>query len=247
MKRSERTTRGRENEGEGAEQFAPEENTPLLPTGRRFSLILADPPWRYEQALPWQRVENHYPTMSLDDIKALSVSEISEKNSILFLWTTAPKLMEGGAVLAAWGFTYKTCMVWRKEGPLGMGHYARVDHELILIGTKGSPGTPEPKNRPSSVVDARKLRHSQKPALFHEIIEGMYPNSTRIELFSRSPRAGWAAWGNQVNGAEADIQKELVGLDLPRGEVLPLSTLTLPLEEDEAGERFGSSPPQPRP
>jgi N6-adenosine-specific RNA methylase IME4 len=103
-------------------------------------------------------------------------------------------------VIESWGFTYRTCMVWVKD-KIGMGYYARQQHELLLIAMKGSPRVPAPKNRPSSVVNAPRSAHSKKPDLFYELIERMYPRARKVELFCRSPRDGWTAWGNEIRGA----------------------------------------------
>lgn len=171
--------------------------TPPLPPGR-FSVILADPPWRYQVVRNLSRaVENHYPTMSLERICALPVPEIAARDCVLFLWATSPLLPEALVVIAAWQFIYRTSMVWVKNG-LGMGDYVRVNHEMLLLGVRGHPGTPEPRHRPASVIQAPRGRHSEKPAVVHQIIEAMYPRATRVELFGRRPRANWIVWGNEV-------------------------------------------------
>lgn len=172
---------------------------PSLPEGK-FNLILADPPWRYDFSIDEKDdIENHYSTMSLEDIAALPVSEFVADDCILFLWGTSPKLLEALHVMAAWGFTYKTSGIWHKSGK-GMGYYWPIDHEFLLIGTRGTPGVPLPADQPaSSVVDWPKGKHSEKPAVFYEILEKMYPNAVRIEMFCRQERENWAAWGNEVN------------------------------------------------
>lgn len=163
-----------------------------------FGVIYADPPWRYDFSVDnADTIENHYPTMTLDAICAIPVAEIAAPDAVLFLWATSPKLAEALAVMSAWGFEYRTNMVWDKEH-IGMGYYARQQHELLLIGTKGKPGTPLQENRPGSVVRIKKTAHSKKPAEFAEIIERMYPHLPRVELFCRSPRDGWSVWGNEV-------------------------------------------------
>ena len=170
---------------------------PPLPAGV-FDLILADPPWRYDFAAYSDKhgeVEDHYPTMPLADICALTVP--AADNATLYLWATSPKLTEALEVMDAWGFDYKTSMVWVK-GSIGMGYHARQRHELILIGTKGTPGVPEPENRPDSVIEAPRLEHSVKPDRLYEIIETAYPDRRYLELFARRPRDGWEAWGNEV-------------------------------------------------
>jgi N6-adenosine-specific RNA methylase IME4 len=100
-------------------------------------------------------------------------------------------------VMDSWGFTYRTCMVWVKD-KIGMGYYARQKHELLLIGSRGSLPVPEPQNRPQSVVEAPRTEHSRKPDTFYDIIETMYPEYNKIELFSRERRDQWDCWGNQA-------------------------------------------------
>lgn len=164
-----------------------------------FPVLYADPPWRYDFAEDHGRqIENHYPTMSLDEIKALEVP--ADDDAVLFLWTTSPKLREGVEVLEAWGFSYVTCMVWVKDR-IGMGYYARQQHELLLIGKRGALPTPDPEDRPSSVVLAPRGEHSAKPDVVYELLERMYPFRERCELFQRRPRDGWAGWGNQAGAA----------------------------------------------
>ena len=99
-------------------------------------------------------------------------------------------------VVEAWGFTYRTCAVWSKP-QIGMGYYFRQQHELLLVATRGDMPAPPPAARVGSVVTADRGRHSAKPAEFAEIIERMYPALPKVELFCRSPRDGWAVWGNQ--------------------------------------------------
>jgi N6-adenosine-specific RNA methylase IME4 len=164
----------------------------------RYPVIYADPPWRYEHVETESRaVENQYPTMALDDIRALKIADRATPDAILFLWATSPKLAEAMTVVEAWGFTYRTSMVWVKD-KIGMGYYARQRHELLLIATRGNPPTPAPAQRPDSVIEAPRGKHSEKPAIFAELIERMYPTLPKIELFCRAPREGWSAWGNQA-------------------------------------------------
>lgn len=168
-----------------------------LKTDIRYPVLYADPPWRYEYAESESRaIENQYPTMTLEDICALPVSNLATPDAILFLWATSPKLAESMRVIESWGFNYRTCAVWDKQ-KIGMGYYFRQQHELLLVATKGSIPTPTPDTRPPSVFSQSRSEHSAKPAQFAEWIEVMYPDLPRIELFCRSPREGWAVWGNQ--------------------------------------------------
>lgn len=163
-----------------------------------FNVIYADPPWRYEYSISTSReIENQYPTMTLEDICSLPVASISADDSVLFLWATSPKLVEAINVIEAWGFTYRTCMVWIKD-KIGMGYYARQQHELLLIAARGNLPTPEPANRPPSVLYGERNTHSYKPEETYEVIEKMYPEFNKVELFCRNPREGWFSWGNQV-------------------------------------------------
>lgn len=172
-----------------------------LDTSKKYPVIYADPPWQYEHVETENRaIENHYPTMTLEDICAMPVSELATDDAILFLWTTAPKLEESFRVINSWGFTYRSCAVWDKL-KIGMGYYFRIRHELLLIATRGSIPTPSPSDRPPSVVAVERSAHSAKPEEFAEIIERFYPTLPKIELFCRSPRDGWDVWGNQSEAA----------------------------------------------
>lgn len=169
---------------------------PIIPEDK-YELIYADPPWEYNfTQSPTRTIEKEYPTMKLKEICKLRVP--SAKDCILFLWCTSPKLYpEGMEVIKSWGFTYKTSMVWVKD-KIGMGYYARSRHEFILIATKGNPGVPEPSDRYDSVIEQPRTEHSKKPEIVYEMIEKMYPNKKKIELFARNKREGWNTWGNEV-------------------------------------------------
>jgi N6-adenosine-specific RNA methylase IME4 len=164
----------------------------------KYRVLYADPPWRYEHCKTSnRRIENQYPTMDLDAICNMKISEITTPDAVLFLWATSPKLYEAMNVIDAWGFTYRTDMVWDKER-IGMGYYARQQHETLLICTKGSPSVPVVEHRPCSVIRSPREGHSRKPDRFRELIDAMYPFGPRIELFARTKRDGWDVWGNEV-------------------------------------------------
>ncbi len=173
----------------------------------RYGVILADPPWRYEFSEPKSRkIENQYPTMALDaicdvEVQGRRIEELAGDDSLLYLWAPPPQVEEALLVLEAWGFRYATSMVWVKDR-IGMGYWARQRHEAVLIGTRGAPPTPALADRPDSVIEAPRGRHSEKPAVVHELIERRWPGAPRIELFARSRREGWDFWGNQVSGSE---------------------------------------------
>lgn len=176
-------------------------NAPVGSIAERYPVIYLDPPWRYEHAESESRaIENQYPTMSLDEIKAMDMSRVAFDDCVMFMWATSPKLAEAFEVLDAWGFSYRTCAVWDKQ-KIGMGYYFRQQHELLLIAVKGQPPTPAPADRPSSVFSYPRGQHSAKPHEVYEIIEAMYPTLPKIEMFCRTPREGWGVWGNQSKAA----------------------------------------------
>lgn len=168
-----------------------------MPEGK-YQVILADPPWRYDFGNSDNRIiENHYPTMELEDICALDIPALAADDSILFLWTTSPKLEQSFEVIRKWGFEYKTCMIWDKEH-IGMGYYFRQQHELLLVCKRGNLPAPEPSTRPPSVLRAARGKHSEKPDELYDLLECMYPHRSKLELFCRRPRDGWTVWGNEV-------------------------------------------------
>lgn len=162
-----------------------------------FDIIYADPPWRYDFSKSDNRkIENQYPTMELQDICALRVP--SADDSTLLLWTTGPKLLEALEVIKAWGFLYRTNLVWVKD-KIGMGYYIRGRHELLLLAIKGRPKVPATIDRQDSVILAARGEHSEKPQLVYTLIESSYPDSKYLELFARQKHSNkWTVWGNEV-------------------------------------------------
>lgn len=168
-----------------------------------FDLILADPPWRYDFAETDSRqVENQYPTMTGEEIEALDPR--GAPDSVLFLWATAPKLREALAVMEAWGFEYKTHAVWDKE-VIGMGYWFRGRHELLLVGTKGDFSPPGPAARVPSVISAPRGKHSEKPEEVYAVLESMFPEAKRLEMFARGKRDGWHCEGYEA-GKDAEAK-----------------------------------------
>jgi N6-adenosine-specific RNA methylase IME4 len=175
-----------------------------LNTTRRFPIVLADPPWRYEHPTfgSSRDIEEHYPTLTLEEICALPVAQLAMENALLFLWVPPPKLGEAFEVIKAWGFDYRTGIVWDKQS-IGMGNYVRQQHEHLLIARRGEFPTPAPALRPCSIIKAPRREHSQKPDETYGLIERMYPTLPKIELFARNTRPGWDAWGNEIARAPA--------------------------------------------
>jgi N6-adenosine-specific RNA methylase IME4 len=180
-----------------------------LPTGRRFPVLLADPPWHFENyaepttTILHGRAADQYKTMTTERICALPVRDLATEDAVLFLWTTSAHLMPDAVqVLRAWGFEYKTNLVWVKD-KRGVGFWIRNQHELLLVCTRGDMPTPAPADRPSSVIEAPRREHSRKPDEVYAIVEHMFPDLPRVELFARGRRAGWEQWGNQLDKFDA--------------------------------------------
>lgn len=165
----------------------------------KYDVILADPPWKFDNDQPSRSVERYYPTMSVDDIKALKIP--TADRSVLLLWVPNALLPVGLDVMDAWGFEYRSNFTWVK-GSAGMGYWVRSQHELLLIGAQGGMPPPEPEHRHPSVVSAPTGPHSKKPDVFYEMIERMYPEARRLEMFAREPRRGWDSWGDQLPSTE---------------------------------------------
>jgi N6-adenosine-specific RNA methylase IME4 len=175
---------------------------------KRFACILADPPWQFVnrtgKMAPEHRRLSRYGTMDLSAISALPVSQISADTAHLYLWVPNALLPEGLAVMAAWGFKYKSNIIWhkiRKDGGSdgrGVGFYFRNVTEILLFGVKGKNArTLQPGRTQVNLLGTRKREHSRKPDEIFDIIEGCSPGP-RMELFARGVRRGWSVWGNQA-------------------------------------------------
>lgn len=172
----------------------------------RYATILADPPWQFQnrtgKMAPEHRRLLRYPTMELQEIKELPVQHLTAAQSHLYLWVPNALLTEGLEVMKAWGFTYKTNLVWykiRKDGGpdgRGVGFYFRNVTELILFGVRGSMRTLKPGRTQVNLVSTRKREHSRKPDELYDLIEGCSPGPY-LELFARFKRDGWNQWGNE--------------------------------------------------
>lgn len=171
----------------------------------KYTVIVADPPWQYQQkntgGSGTSGADHKYPTMPLDEICALPVKHIAASASVLFLWATAPFLMDARNVLEAWGYKYKTVLVWKKTGRKGIGWWFRGNAEFVLVGVRGN--VKAFRCQEENVFFATPTRHSAKPDEFWSLIEPVIPDGHRLELFSRSPRAGWDAWGYEAEGCVA--------------------------------------------
>ena len=160
-----------------------------------FDVLYADPPWKYDfQKDSTDEIEAKYPTMELEDIKKMDIP--AANNSVLFLWATAPKIKEALEVMESWGFEYKTNAVWDKEW-IGMGYWFRGQHEILLVGTKGTFAPPQQQDRESSVFRYKRTKHSKKPDEIRDYISKCFPDNKKIELFGRTEAEDWTIWGNE--------------------------------------------------
>jgi N6-adenosine-specific RNA methylase IME4 len=174
---------------------------------KRFATVLADPPWQFQnrtgKMAPEHRRLARYATMSLAEIKALPVAESCAETAHLYLWVPNALLPEGLAVLAAWGFAYKSNIVWHKirkdGGPdgRGVGFYFRNTTELLLFGVRGKNArTLAPGRSQVNIIKSQKREHSRKPDEAYDLIESCSAGPF-LEMFARGTRPGWTAWGHQ--------------------------------------------------
>ncbi|MCP5401724.1 MAG: S-adenosylmethionine-binding protein [Novosphingobium sp.] len=193
----------------------------LLATGseEKFHTILADPPWRFTnrtgKMAPEHRRLSRYGTMELEEIKALPVAEVVAEPAHLYLWVPNALLPDGLAVMAAWGFEYKSNIVWhkvRKDGGSdgrGVGFYFRNVTELLLFGVRGKNArTLKPGRTQVNLVATRKREHSRKPDEMYDVIEAC-SRGPFLEMFARGTRAAWTTWGDQAK--EYEINWETYG------------------------------------
>jgi N6-adenosine-specific RNA methylase IME4 len=177
--------------------------------GNRFATILADPPWRFQnrtgKMAPEHRRLNRYGTMDLDQIMSLPVAEVCDNPAHLYLWVPNALLPDGLQVMKAWGFEYKSNIVWhkvRKDGGSdgrGVGFYFRNVTELVLFGTRGKNArTLKPGRTQVNLLGTRKREHSRKPDEFYDIVEAC-SWGPRLEIFARGSRKGWHTWGDQAD------------------------------------------------
>ena len=176
--------------------------------GRRFSTVLADPPWRFNnrtgKVAPEHRRLNRYATLPLEEIAAIPVSEHATTTAHCYLWVPNALLPWGLVVLDAWQFEYKTNLVWhkvRKDGGSdgrGVGAYFRNVTEIVLFGVRG-PGarTLAPARRQVNLIASRKREHSRKPDELYDVIEACSPGPY-LEMFGRGQRDGWTVWGDEA-------------------------------------------------
>lgn len=182
----------------------------LYNTNKKYNVIYADPPWSYQQWCNKKQgaAKAHYETMKQKDIEELPVERIADKNCILFMWATFPKLQEALATIKAWGFEYKTIgFCWAKRNKngswfKGIGFYTKSNSEVCLIATKGKPPKKSVHHTVSQLVETVREEHSKKPDEVRKRVVEFTGDVPRIELFARQAAAGWDCWGNEVGKFE---------------------------------------------
>lgn len=183
---------------------------------KKYNIIYADPPWSFkaysDKGLEHKSAQCHYSCMSIDDLYALPVSEISADDCVLFLWVTFPFLKEGLELIKRWGFTYKTCAFnWVKrckKSPnwfWGLGYWTRSNSELCLLATKGKPH--RISKSVHQIIDEPVQEHSHKPDCVRDKIVALCGDVPRVELFARDVTDGWDCVGNEIDGL--DIREAL--------------------------------------
>ena len=174
----------------------------LLDDGRKFSTIVADPPWRHDNQASRASASNHYPTMSLEEICHEPLAELATKNAHLHLWATSPLLPEALTVMESWGFTYKSSCCWLKP-QIGMGNYWRICHEFLLLGVRGKLSFLDHAQR--SCLAADRTKHSAKPPEFRELVEKVSPGPY-LEMYGRTPplNSHWTVFGNELSPEERE-------------------------------------------
>ena len=187
---------------------------------KKYQVIYTDPPWKYGFWYKSEKVKrnaaDHYPVMSIDEMKLLPINSLSDENSVLLMWVTYPCLEEGLILMKAWGFKYKTvAFTWVKKNKksntwfLGLGNYTRANAEICLLGTRGK-GLKRISHSVRQVIDSSIREHSQKPDEAKDRIIELFGNLPRIELFARSSKKfenGWVNVGNGIDGC--DIRNSL--------------------------------------
>jgi N6-adenosine-specific RNA methylase IME4 len=213
-------------------QISPATDLAAFAAKRQFKTILADPPWQFQnrtgKMAPEHKRLNRYSTLSLDDIKTLPVSAAADDTAHLYMWVPNALLPDGLEVMKAWGFNYKSNIVWhklRKDGGSdgrGVGFYFRNVTEMLLFGVRGKNArTLQPGRTQVNYMGTRKREHSRKPDEQYELIESCSPGPF-LELFARGTRPNWSVWGNQADDTYSPTWKTYSHHSKSEREVLDL-------------------------
>lgn len=169
-----------------------------------FQIVLADPPWNFSgnsNARPGKNARRHYQCMSMEQICRVPVPALVARDALLLMWVTVPFAEHAMKVIRAWGFRYKSQLVWPK-GRIGTGYYARNEHELVYIARRGMFPVERPAIFPTSVIPGRRREHSRKPEWVHDCLDSRFGEAPKLELFGRAQRPGWVVLGNDAEKFE---------------------------------------------
>lgn len=189
----------------------------IFSAAKKYDVIYADPPWRYQDKSCSGACAVHYNTMTLQEMRELPIKKLAEKDCILFMWITYPMMEEGIELMKAWGFKYKTIgFQWIKlnkrnrEKVFGLGRWTRGNTEACFIGTRGRPK--RKNNSISQIVEEIRLEHSRKPEIVREKIKALMGEDLKyVELFARQEAEGWDCWGNEVKKWNGERGEEAGG------------------------------------
>jgi N6-adenosine-specific RNA methylase IME4 len=192
---------------------------------KKYQIILADPPWSYYNNKPPCKVVKqpktcgvnyYYKTMKLSDIKGLPIKNLCEDDCVLFLWATTPNIQEAFEVMKSWGFKYKTMITWEKTNNDCMGYWFRVCTEHLLVGIRGKIKSFRSMVR--TCYHSPRGKHSEKPKYFKDLINGLFPNKKKIELFARQKTEGWTSIGYDIDGMDIkeSLDKLIAQLDISK-------------------------------
>jgi N6-adenosine-specific RNA methylase IME4 len=196
-----------------------------------YPIILADVPFRYKRTLSSSRdISNQYDDMPTEEIADIPVGDVAAQDCICFFWCGSSKIAEACEILNRWGFEVRSSMVWIKPS-IGPGIWARIAHELVIIGVKGNPPPACEADKPHSVIQAPRGEHSEKPEALHLAIEKGWPSFSKLELFARKKRPGWRCLGNEIDGSDISVAIATVVARagrmedaVPRADILPSAT-----------------------
>lgn len=168
-----------------------------------FSICISDPPWRFasnSRAKPGRNPMRHYDCMTVEEIAAMPVRDLFEKDALLLMWTTAPFAARTFEVISAWGFEYVSQFTWPKD-KAGTGFWIRNQHEIVYLCKRGKFPCPKPAPFASSIISGAQREHSRKPDSLHTQIDAQpaWQGLRKLEMFAREPRAGWTVWGNETD------------------------------------------------
>lgn len=167
----------------------------LIAKGEKFGAIYADPPWVYDNQGTRAATGNHYTGLTVDELCNLPVSELSADDAHLHLWTTNAFLFDCQRIFDAWGFEYRSSLIWVKP-QMGIGNYWRNSHEFLLTAIRGNAKRFNDRSL-KSWIECDRSRHSEKPFIVRDFIKRASPGPY-LEMFARTPADGWTCWGNQI-------------------------------------------------